>query len=429
MIRTINILDVGFDFGTGIVSAGRLTLNDANVGVFEHAADLSASALRVNPIFNTDALEIASNPSDFTRVHGVFADSLPDAWGQLIMRRKLAESGVDYGALTPLQRLALVGTNGMGALVYHPDINDTAPIPEFPDVDMLSRESLKVLEGASSESIVQLESLGGSSGGTRPKVLVYIDAVGHVRSQGDSGYEPWIIKFRHTNDFIDIGPLEVAYADMAQAAGIAMSDVRLIPSPSEPGYFATKRFDRAPGGERVHLVSAAGMFDQAWQVPGSYEQLLSMTRAVTQEQVMVEQMFRRMIFNVLSSNYDDHLRQHAFLMDDSGSWTLAPAYDLTYSTGPGGQHYLSVNNKPTVISVDDFRAVGKAHFIKNVDAIAEDVARAVDRFNEFAMKHGVSDTTRILVGTGIHARLTEARMSGYPCTLVVSRTRSMGGGR
>ncbi len=420
-MRMIEILDVGFDFGEGIVPAGRLTLNEENVGVFEHAT--TASALRVNPFFATDALAIASNPSDFDRVHGVFADSLPDAWGQLLMRRALAESGVDYTALTPIQRLALVGAHGMGALVYRPEIDDAASIPEFPDIDMLSRESLKILEGASShESLIQLERLGGSSGGTRPKVLVSIDDSGRVRSQPASGYELWIIKFRCINDVIDAGPLEVVYADMARSAGIAMSDVRLIPSTHGPGHFATKRFDRMPGGKRLHLVSAAGMFDQAWHIPATYTQLLSMTFAVTRQHLAVEQMFRRMIFNVLSNNRDDHLRQHAFLMDERGSWMLAPAYDLTYSPGPAGQHYLCVNGKPLAISIDDLRAVGKAHAIKNVDDIAHDVARAVDRFNEYAAGRGVSDATRMLVGTEIRARLTEAKIPGYPETLPSTRS-------
>ncbi len=409
MMRDVDILEVGLDFGNGVTSAGRLTMNDDNVGVFEYDPAFVASALRVSPHFPTNELVIAANPSAYDRVHGVFADSLPDAWGRFIIRHRLADEGIAYDALTALQKLALVGTRGMGALVYKPETDDAAFVPDEPDVDMLARESLKILAGDSSrESVIQLERLGGSSGGTRPKVLVFVDERGHVRSHRHDGYEPWIIKFRYADDFLDAGPLEVAYADMARSAGIAMSETLLIPSADGPGHFATKRFDRGPNGQRFHVISAAGVLDQDWQSPTTYSQLLKITRYVTQRHADVERIFRRMVFNVLSNNRDDHMRQHAFIMDERGSWSLAPAFDLTYSYGPNGQHYLDVNGKPRNITVDDMRALAKEHAIKKADDTINEVAAAVDRFNEFAVTHGVTDGTRQLVGTQISARLRES---------------------
>ncbi|MGH7738422.1 MAG: HipA domain-containing protein [Candidatus Tyrphobacter sp.] len=159
-----------------------------------------------------------------------------------------------------------------------------------------------------------------------------------MRTQPIDRFEPWIIKFRYADDFPDAGPLEVAYADMARCAGIDMSDVRLLPWADGPGHFATKRFDRGPNSQRFHVVSAAGVLDQEWLSPSTYSQLVNVTRYVMRQHADTERIFRRMIFDVLSNNRDDHVRQHAFIMDAAGSWRLAPAFDLTYSHGPAGQH-------------------------------------------------------------------------------------------
>jgi serine/threonine-protein kinase HipA len=411
----IQSLEAGFDFGDGAFPVGRLAIDEErNVAVFEHDPRFISSKLRVNPFFEENELIVARAPAFYNRLHGVFSDSLPDAWGRLIMRRKLAAQGIDYGSLGPLDKLALVSTRGMGALIYRPDADEPAAVPEVPDLDTLANESLKILEGENSESIIQLERLGGSSGGARPKLLVFMNDDAEIRTHSQSGFSPWIVKFRHTSDPIDAGPLEAAYADMARAAGIRVSSTRLIPSACGPGYFATQRFDRGIGGARLHMVSAAAVFDVEWDGAAvDYTQLLNMARAVVGHSG-VEEIFRRMLFNVLSTNRDDHARQHAFLMDKAGTWSLAPAYDLTFSYGRNGQHYLAVNNKGNEITVGDIRHVAREHSIKNTDEIINEVAQAVDRFKEFAESYDVLPETQLLAERQLRDRFNELGLAGYP---------------
>ena len=153
------------------------------------------------------------------------------------------------------------------------------------------------------------------------------------------------MKFRAPTDPIDVGPIEEAYATMAAAAGLGLSEHRLIRARKGAGYFATRRFDRLAHGERLHMVSLAGAIEAHPDAPSSYDLLLRATRAITRRADDVVTVFQRMVFNILAHNRDDHTRQHAYLMDQNGTWRLAPAYDLTYAAGPGGEHYLDVEGE------------------------------------------------------------------------------------
>jgi serine/threonine-protein kinase HipA len=195
----------------------------------------------------------------------------------------------------------------------------------------------------------------------------------------------------------DAGPLEAAYADMARAAGIDVSPTLLIPSSDgATGYFATRRFDRTPANGRIHVLSVAAILDVDWSEPAiDYVELLSMVAGITRDFGATEQMFRRMAFNVLAINRDDHTKQFAFVQSRAGEWALAPAYDLTLSAGPGGEHYLAVNGKGKNITVDDMLAVAKAVGIKppRARAMLTDVESAVSQFGTFAKRYGVSKST------------------------------------
>ena len=211
------------------------------------------------------------------------------------------------------------------------------------------------------------------------------------------GYAGWLVKFRSSRDVVDIGPLEAAYASMARAAGIDVPDHRLIPAGTKSiGYFASKRFDRAPGGARRHMVSVAGVLDIDWTIPQiDYDNLLRLVRRVTRSREQVEEMLRRMVFNVVAHNRDDHAKQHTFIYGADRQWRLAPAYDLTYSTGPNGQHYLAINGEATDVGADAVRAVAEAQDVKprRLAALVGDVVDAVGRFKEFAGDYGVSRRT------------------------------------
>ncbi|MEA2666405.1 MAG: serine/threonine-protein kinase HipA [Candidatus Eremiobacteraeota bacterium] len=404
-------LRVSLEFApNAIVPVGRVAL-DRGTAVLEYGPEFLASRLGINPLFPPPGAELvrAAEPRTFGGLHGVLADSLPDAWGELLMRRRTAASGIDYHALTVLDKLAAVGRRGMGALTYQPAFaaSDEAGI----DLELLARESLEVLEGRDSDVIPQLERLGGSSGGARPKVLVAMNEAGEVRSGTDripAGFEAWIVKFRSARDVPDIGPLEAAYGAMARAAGVEMSESKLVATTHGPGYFATKRFDRTPGGGRRHVLSVAGLLELDWERSSlDYGELLKAVRIVTRHQGEVEKMFRRMVFNVLAHNRDDHTKQHAFLMDGTGRWTLAPAYDLTFSQGPGGEHYLTVAGNGTDVTRTAIDTVAKREGIDAAAAreVTDQAVEAVSCFTSFARDYGVSARTASEVGRALDRAL------------------------
>ena len=391
-------LDVALAYAPGDeVLVGRLGLAEGRA-LFEYDVPFVASGARINPLWGppTRTVIMAKDPRAFKGLHGIFADSLPDAWGLELMRRRLAEQDVSYDALSALDRLALVGSSGAGALVYRPDNAEHAA--GAIDLDALADGALE-LDGKPTAVVEELAALGGSSGGARPKVFVARDAAGTlIAGSGDipDGYEAYIVKFRGAMDRADIGPLEVAYADMARAAGIEVAPTLLIPATSGPGYFATRRFDRGPGNARVHMLSVAALTDSNWNVDGlTYEQLITLVGAITAEHRAAEQMFRRMVFNVLAANRDDHMKQHSFLQARDGVWTLAPAYDLTLSSGPSGEHYLSVNGKGKIITLDDILAVARETSIKEprARAIVDEVRAAIADFPAHARAYGVTAAT------------------------------------
>lgn len=358
------------------------------------AADLPVSALLYPP---RPGLHPARG-WDFDGLHGFLSDSLPEGWGYLVMRRRLAKLGAQIEALSPLDRLALVGDQGRGALTYLPA---TAPPPEVEslDLDALAAESVAILAGQDGELAATLATLAGGSGGARPKVHVGFNAEGRISvSEGETaqGHEAWIVKFAATNDPPDIGPIEAAYAAMAIAAGLEMAPYRILPSKTGPGYFATRRFDRPHPGRRLHMVSLSGAIEAPWRSPSSYDLFLRATLAITRHADDLHAAFRRMVFNVLASNRDDHTRQHSYLMDDRGQWRLAPAYDLTYSAGPGGEHYLDIEGEGRNPTRAQVQALARRHGlpVRTIEAVIEEVRAAVDGWPRFADEAGVTKASK-----------------------------------
>jgi serine/threonine-protein kinase HipA len=409
-------LRVSLDFGVGrVVPVGRLALVDG-VAALGYEASFRASGLAINPYDRMppdNRAIIAKNPRFFDSLHGVFADSLPDAWGELLMRRRAERAGLSYGALTALDRLAAVGRTGMGALTYEPEIELPGTDSTRIDLDALSADAMAVLEGHASELLDQLSRLGGSPGGARPKILVGIDARDNLRA-GEANlpetFEHWLVKFRAPNDSAEIGRIEAAYAEMARAAGVDISATRLIETPRGPGYFATRRFDR-DGNVRFHMLSFAGMLDVRWHVPSiDYGDALSLVRQVTARDDDVERMVRRMFFNVVAHNRDDHAKQHAFIMDAGGIWRLAPAFDLTFARGPGGEHYLAVGGYGKDIPKRRLLNVAKEQIgtARAVEALAR-VVEVVSDFNAFAKRFGIDERSSREIEEAIAPILKEMR--------------------
>ena len=353
----------------------------------------------------------AARRRDLEGLHGFVADSLPDAWGSLVTRRRLAKLGVRWEDLSPLDRLALVGRQGRGAMAFLPE---TAPAPQVEtlDLDVLAAEALVMLAGDESALATTLATLANGSGGARPKIHVGFAPSGEISvAEGEASrdHTAWIVKFAAPNDQADIGPIEASYATMAKAAGLEVSEHRLLAAKSGPGYFAARRFDRPGPGRRLHMLSLGGALETPWTLPASYDLFLRATLAITRHAGDLAAAFRRMIFNILANNRDDHVGQHSYLMDPDGLWRLAPAYDLTFSSGPGGEHYLDVEGEARRPTQAHVAALGKRHGFGKaaVDQVVEEVSAALADWPRFADETGVTALSKAEISQA-HARVARS---------------------
>ncbi len=281
----------------------------------------------------------------FEGVFGAFADSLPDGWGRLLVDRYLRHRGIDPQKVDSLNRLAIVGNSGMGALTYYPTHELTTEQAKR-SYDSIAEECMNVLKTDYSEDLDTLFFLGASSGGARPKIFTMIDNEG------------WIIKFPSAYDSADIGLEEYRYSECAGHCGIEMSETRLFPSERCSGYFGTKRFDRR-GNKRIHMLSVSALLETSHRIPNlDYNILMKLTMRLTNDYTEIEKLFRLMCFNVFAHNRDDHSKNFTFLYNDvEDKWFLSPAYDLTYSSSIGGEHATTVNGNGLNPGMKDIMAV------------------------------------------------------------------------
>jgi serine/threonine-protein kinase HipA len=382
---------------TDTVRVGRLGFSK-NKGVFEYDPAYVASGKSIHPGQRPGSGVVTANTNDFHGLHGMFSDSLPDAWGRLLLDRQAEKKGVPAASLTTLDRLAYVGKSGMGALIYQPGFEQVEDAESF-NLTKLAMSATRLLSGTDVKDLGQLAKLGGPSGGARPKVLIGMNAAGDITGNTDDlpdGYQAWLVKFRMKQEFADIGPLEAAYASMALSAGLEISETKLIGAEKGPGYFATKRFDRGPGNTRMHFLSASGILEAPMETPAiNYDGLLRLTAQVTRNAADVEKAFRRAAFKPIAHNRDHQIKQHGFLMDRAGKWRLAPAYDLTFSNGPGGEHYLDISGEARNPQLGHLKVLGQKHGVKGdrIQKILDSTIDAVERFSEFANAYGVSKRT------------------------------------
>lgn len=303
--------------------------------------------------FSISPLELPLKPGLFIAKHqpfhgnfGIFEDSLPDGYGRYLLHKALLREGINDANLSVLDRLSIVGKSGMGALMYHPE-TEAIKDSEILDFDLLQEKALQVLKEQQDTDAGVLLYNSGNSGGARPKAI-FSDNEGH-----------WLIKFRHYYDPTDIGQQEFHYNEVAKRCGINIPDCKL----TNGRYFTTRRFDIAPDGKRIHTATAGGLLCLSLSMPFlDYENLLALTGYLTQNPKEVEEMYRRMVFNYLTDNKDDHCKNFSFIVSETSngrySWHLAPAYDLTLCTeGYNGEHATSVNRTGTP-TLQDMIAVG-----------------------------------------------------------------------
>lgn len=311
---------------------------------------------------------ISSSPY-FKGLFGVFADSLPDSFGELLLDRYLRQKGIDINSLSSLERLSYVGSSGMGILEYVPDYHERQNCEKV-DFDLIQKECNDLLSSKEVRDIENLYSLGGSSGGSRPKSF--------IRYKG----EDWIIKFSSKFDPKNIAEIEYKYMSLAKELGINIPEIELMLSKGGNKFFLIKRFDRM-NDKKIHMISVAALLECDFRAPSlDYNDLIKLTRILTRNEEDIIEMYRRMIFNVLIDNQDDHAKNFSFIFDESkGMYSLAPAYDITPGKTYYGEHTTSVNGKGKDIKDEDMIEVAVKNRIdeKSAKEIIEKCRRLLNK--------------------------------------------------
>ena len=371
----------------GIRQEVGLLLQDKQRIFFEYSPDFLKSGIELSPFKLPLKAGVFEEKSHiFDGLSGLFNDSLPDGWGCLLLDRKLRKMGKSYAEITPLDRLSLIGENPMGALEYEPAA-EASDLYGDVELDSLSGEVDRIIDGEESAVLDELLKLNGSSGGARPKIVACVSSdrkqIIHGGKSVPDGFTPWIIKFSEKHDPQSSGELEYRYSLAAKAAGITMPETHLFPLKDGRGCFGVQRFDRTPKG-KVHTHTACGLLHASHRFASlDYENLLKLTWILTRNHADVVEMVRRMIFNVKSGNKDDHSKNFSFLLNEQYRWQLAPAYDLTPSAGINGEQTCMVNGKGRNITDADLIKTAAAVNISEAEtkALINQVITALQKYN------------------------------------------------
>ena len=403
---SVSEVRVGINFGESVQDVGRLAVREHKI-YFEYNSAFIKSGIEISPLRLPLQPGLQSFDYDlFEGLPGVFNDSLPDGWGRLLFDRFIRSQGILPSDITPLDRLAHVGSNALGALVFEPDHSAEDTQGDI-NLDNLATQAQEVLDGTSDDVLAELIGLNGSSAGARPKALIGVDDkrehIIHGVHDLPSGYAPWMVKFPNSQDGLDAGAIEYVYALMAKDAGIAMPDVHFFEAKRGAGYFAIKRFDR-DGDKRYHMHTACGLLHSDFRTPSlDYEDLIALTGILTRDVREVEKLYQLAVFNVLAHNRDDHSKNFSYLMDSQGRWKLSPAYDLTFSSGPRGEQSTLVmgegKNPDTkhLLKLADEAKIKKDRALE----IIETTKSSLSNWPELAKQYAVSDMNIELIQSKI----------------------------
>lgn len=411
---------------------GRLAWHEKrNIAFFNYNPEFLQGTLDVAPlvasIHNPTSSRAIFGESEriYNKLPSFIADSLPDAWGNQLFEQWRKNLRLSERSVTPLHKLAFIGKRGMGALEFVPEIErmispdkiDIKALTDLAEKIQRERENIRI-ETDEELTLHSLISVGTSAGGRLPKGIIAMNPVtGEIRSgqvETDSGFEYYILKFGDKNR--SIAEIEQTYYEMAKMAGIDMMESHLMEVDGEK-HFLTKRFDRDATG-KLHTQTLAALCPEA----ASYEDLLIVCRKLHVPEQNCQEVFRRLIFNILANNTDDHHKNFTFIMNRKGSWLLSPAYDLTFifDTGgylPNNEHCLMLGGKLQDFSYDDVISFAKEYGIRNAKSIIQDVASAVRSFRELALKNGVKEEWIGHIETCINQRLSSwglaDRMQSY----------------
>ncbi len=394
-------LNVFIQFSKGEILVGKLILENRLV-YFKYDDEFLKLQLNLSPFklkFN-NSIQLA-DPIPFHGIFGLFDDSLPDDWGMLLLNRALEKKGLSLDDINILDQLAYVGETGKGALIYRPALTEAENLGSGVNIDLIKTAMDEVYEGSTPELIDELMFLGGSSGGARPKVNVgyspETDEIIHGRSVLPDGFQHWIIKFPSSYDPKDIANIEFAYYKMAKAAGIEMSDSKLLKSAKGIQVFATKRFDRI-GNKRLHMHSMAGLTHDNFRLSNiDYGHIIDVAYQLEKNATAREKALRLAAFNVFSYNLDDHSKNFSWLMDENGSWSMSPAYDLTYSSAAINEHSTLVNGEGANPGRKQLLELAEIFSIRKANDIIKQVQYAISSWPDFAADCGVSTISMIRI--------------------------------
>jgi len=400
---------------------------------FAYAPEWVKSDMELAPLH----MPLRTEPYEFpqlsrTTFYGLpplIADSLPDKFGNALVDAWMAEQGIAGNDITPLDRLAYAADRAVGALEFRPPARDTESQPptavQLADLVLAARLTVRG-EFASDETahaaLQQLIQVGTSAGGARAKAVVAFNPrtfqVRSAYAEHEDGFEQWMIKLDgvsstgmdgHGDELgasAQYGRVEYAYSEMAKAAGIDMTPCQLL-AEGPRRHFMTKRFDRGPAGERFHVLSLCGMADLDYNLIAthSYDQYLQSVTALGLEPEELAQAYRRMVFNVVAANHDDHTKNFAFMRSEGDRWHLTPAYDVTHAHNPASQwttrHLMSVNAKFEGITLEDLYAVGERNFAPGYRQIVRSVQDVVAEWPSFAAGAGVDNETTAFIAADL----------------------------
>jgi serine/threonine-protein kinase HipA len=379
--------------GEGEQPVGRLYQDARGTIFFEYAEPWRHGGRELSPLYlpNETSGAVSTPTPAFGELHGLFQDALPDWWGERLMQRHFEDRGIPWKRVTALRKLACQGERKMGALAFRPDLDATdfndGMVAELGALVEAARETLR---GETGHVLAELLQSGMSPGGAQPKALLAIsDDFSEIRlnDPAPEGFGSWLVKF-DTVPVLHEGRIEAAYSAMARQAGIDVPETRLLEA-AGGCHFLTSRFDRTADGTRLHLHSYSGLTHTPLREGLEYGELMDLARALTEDQRAVEEIFRRAVFNVAAANDDDHGRNHAFLMDGSGTWKIAPAFDLTLATYPlaSGFRAARVMGKAANITRRDFKRLGEEQGVRRVDAAIDQVLAAVADWERIAGEH------------------------------------------
>jgi len=355
----------------------------------------------------------ANKNKTFSGLPGLIADSLPDDYGNSIIDEWFASNQM-FVNITPLDKLCYMGKRAMGALEFEPatefpELNRTCHV-EIEELTILAqkilnqREEFSIKLTEANQNFMDILRVGTSAGGAKPKAIIAINDTTKEILSGQvkvpDGFSYWLLKFdgveggKINDNPLGIGRIEYTYYKMAMDCGIRMSECRLFEE-NKRAHFMTKRFDRDNNGEKLHTQTWCAVAHYDRDARFSYEQIFQTMRKLFLPYSEMDQMFRRMVFNVVSRNHDDHTKNHAFIMNKKGEWSLAPAYDLCYAYAPSGrwtsQHQLSLNGKRNNFQLEDLLAVAKKEGIKNANQTIKDIIDVVSNWKSYAKNAGVDN--------------------------------------